>query len=315
MATPTIVGSVVTADYETPATTNTTAFTITGGHSNNAVVVITGYPGAGVSPTNITYGGVNMTQLTALTAAQQINGNMWFISDAGGTLASGNVVTTWPSNVHEGSIIFQLIDVAQTSPQDVAAVQSNTGSGTSMNKDITTSTNGDFLIAWLSIFSNAAITAGGSATDIGSLTANTSRFYAEQFPQTTAGLKNMSASWSGSSGGDFFVVALKYLASGTNYTQTCTEAITVSDVLTRSITRSLTEAITVTDVLKRAITRSFTEAISLSDIFAGGRGLFLTLTESISVTDTLTKLVNGTAVIWTKISKSAAAVWTKLNRN
>lgn len=84
------------------------------------------------------------------------------------------------------------------------------------------------------------------------------------------------------------LISLKPLA-GTTYTQTYTEAITVTSTLLKSTTRPLVEAITNTDTLLKSVLRLFTEAISLTDTDTNIKVRPANLTDAVTATDTFLK--------------------------
>lgn len=97
------------------------------------------------------------------------------------------------------------------------------------------------------------------------------------------------------------------------FERTLTEALVLVDTVERALIRTLTDAATLVDTIPRSIERALTDVMTLVDVLTGISIRARELTESLSLTDNF--LVNGTNVIWGKITKSAAAVWTKINRN
>ncbi len=321
MATPTIIGTPTSQAVSAGANPWTqSSFTVSGAGSNRALIVVMHNQAGDAAPTSVTWnaGGEALTKIIDLTYVQEASMRVYYLANP--TATTADVVLNFAGN-RIGAfwcVVYQ--DMVQTSGSVVdVSGQSNNASTTHPTVAITTTVANDIVLSFnVSNIGALVMTPDAPQNQIASeaLTTGNYRSNLSDMPAVSTGSLTTGFTYSGSTvPEDMFAFALKYVASGTNYTQTLTEAITVSDTITRSITRVLTEAVTNTDVLNRSITRLFTEAITLSTVFAGGRGFVLTLTESISVTDSLRVLLNGTDVIWTKITKSAAAVWTKITRS
>lgn len=96
---------------------------------------------------------------------------------------------------------------------------------------------------------------------------------------------------------------------------TFSEVVTVTDSIVRSISRTLSDSLTATDSRVRSISRTLVDTVTATDVFSRVFTKILVLTESVTVTDTVRKVLNGTAVFWTHITKAAAATWTHITRN
>lgn len=72
---------------------------------------------------------------------------------------------------------------------------------------------------------------------------------------------------------------------GTNYTLALTDTFTLTDLITRSITRLLTDTLTLVDTLNRAATRTLLDTITLLDVFARNNTFTRMLSEVISIAD------------------------------
>jgi len=97
--------------------------------------------------------------------------------------------------------------------------------------------------------------------------------------------------------------------TGTNYTQTLNETLTITDELVRRAGKALLETLAITDTLKRDISaiksetlsitdtltkliqKSLTEAITITDVLNVARIYLKELLETLTITDTLSKLV------------------------
>ncbi len=321
MATPTIIGTPTSQAVSAGANPWTqSSFTVSGAGSNRALIVVMHNQAGDAAPTSVTWnaGGEALTKIIDLACVQEASMRVYYLANP--TATTADVVLNFAGNRIGAFWCVVYKDMVQTSGSVVdISGQSNSASTTHPTVAITTTVANDILLSFnVSNIGALVMTPDAPQNQIASeaFTTGNYRSNLSDTPVVSTGSITTGFTYSGSPGvpEDMFAFALKYV-SGTNYTQTLTEAITVSDTITRNITRVLTEAVTNTDVLNRAITRAFTEAITLSDVFAGGRSFFLTLTESISVTDTLRVLLNGTDVIWKKITKSAAAVWTKIIRS
>ncbi len=214
-ATPTVVGSCSSQFNDSSSGGNSYSFTVTGGTQNSALIVFEGTAGAGSNVTGITYprGGsaTAMTQLTFLTNVYISDGVSYFLSNP--DVGTANVITTLSPNTSEFVIICQLQDVVQSSPQDVAAVQTSGTGVSSLSQNITTATDNDLLIGWAGNGGPAtSLTAGGSATQIANFVANTRKIFAETLPLAAHGTQAMSYSWTTNANADFYVMALKYQA-------------------------------------------------------------------------------------------------------
>jgi hypothetical protein len=80
-----------------------------------------------------------------------------------------------------------------------------------------------------------------------------------------------------------------------NYTKTFNETITVSDLLSKGVSRIFTEtAITLSDTfsLLKVFLTEFFDNISISDTFSHLQARFKTFTETITLSDTITKIKN-----------------------
>ncbi len=110
---------------------------------------------------------------------------------------------------------FEIKDVVQVSPLDGSEVVVANGGGTSVTSNITTTVDGDLLVSWL--ISNgdisSSIAADNGATLIGvQADALPATLASNYLPQTTHGTQAMGFHWTGSQTGDFYIVALKYVA-------------------------------------------------------------------------------------------------------
>lgn len=85
-------------------------------------------------------------------------------------------------------------------------------------------------------------------------------------------------------------------AAGTNYTQTLTETITMTDVILKQVSRVLTETITMTATMLRNLVRTLTETITHTDTFASIKIQAKILLETITHADTLIKNLSRTLI-------------------
>lgn len=97
------------------------------------------------------------------------------------------------------------------------------------------------------------------------------------------------------------------------YAQELLESLVLTDTITRAITRVRTEVLTLVDTIPRTTARLFTETTTLTDLIATAQTIGRVFTETLSLVDKF--LVNGTDVIWAHIAKAADAVWTKITRS
>lgn len=90
--------------------------------------------------------------------------------------------------------------------------------------------------------------------------------------------------------------------------------LTIYVTYTPTILQTFNDTVTMSDTLSKAITRKFTEtAITLSDTFLASRVYFKTLSDTLTISDTIIKFLNGVNLIWKKQSK-LSGTWAKLTR-
>lgn len=210
MASPTIIGT--PAQGRTNGTSHTQSVTVPGTGSNRALFVITWQGGGGTTPSSVTYNAGAMTQVVSLSAAQQINGNMYFLANP--TVTTANVVATYAgTNTDTFALAFVLQDCAQSSPVDVSGQNSSAGA-TSLQKAVTTTTDNTFVVTWMACNPGGTnLTPDTGQTDIAADLAYTNVNAAHSWEeQTTAGSYTGGYSWTGSVGEDLYVAAIKYLA-------------------------------------------------------------------------------------------------------
>ena len=86
---------------------------------------------------------------------------------------------------------------------------------------------------------------------------------------------------------------IKFLSSGTAYTQSHSDTVTISEPsFLRAFTRTVAETVTITDSAIKAVTRSLSETVTLTEVFSTIHGYFTALTDNITITDTFATIQN-----------------------
>lgn len=102
-------------------------------------------------------------------------------------------------------------------------------------------------------------------------------------------------------------------SSGTAYTQSCVEAITLVDVITRTSSRQLIEAVVVVDNIFKTASRPLLEAIIVVDLVS--KSTSRTITEAIILVDTVrktsTRLLTEALVVVDNLSKTSGRTLTE----
>lgn len=92
------------------------------------------------------------------------------------------------------------------------------------------------------------------------------------------------------------------------YVKTLLESVTVTDTITRAMTRSLDEAVTLVDSIVKGIGRSLSETVTL--VVSLGQSRARSFYESITVTDSIKKYLNGIQIAdWRKRTPPSSS-WT-----
>ncbi len=195
----------------------TQAITVSSTGQNRVLIVFVGRSGASGEPTGITAlkGGsaTAMTRIINFTAAQQSDGSMWFLDNP--DTGSNSIVVTWGS-AQRGFVIGTVYqDMLQSSASVVdTSAQTNDG-GTSISQNITTSSDGDIVIAWGAFFKLVTnLTANGSqatiATQLGGSSDNW--FTATDVAQASHGTISTGFTWTTNGSEDLYTAALKFQA-------------------------------------------------------------------------------------------------------
>lgn len=105
-------------------------------------------------------------------------------------------------------------------------------------------------------------------------------------------------------------------STNTDYTQTLTETITLTDTVFGSASRILTEAITLTASVFGSVARVLTESFSISDTLTNIHGYAKTLTETITLTDTIasravTRVLTETITFTASVYKTLGRILTE----
>ena len=221
-ASPTIIGTPVNGS--TNGTAHTQSITVSGVGSNRGLVVVTWQHGGGTSPVSVKYDGTFMSTTTTMTAAQQINGNMYFLANP--TAATADIVVTYSgSNTDTRVVAFVLQDVAQVSPLDISG-QANSGSATSLSKAVVTSTDNTFVVTWIGAgTAPTTLNPDAGQTEIASAYGGPNGDSAVSWEeQTTAGSYTGGYSWDNATPLDLYVAALKYEAPNASANTTNNDA-------------------------------------------------------------------------------------------
>ncbi len=212
MATPTIVGTPVSAAKSSSATW-TQSITVPSTGSNRALIVLIAYDGGNASPTVATWNTTEtLSVLHHYTATQQAHADILYLANP--TATTANISLTFLGASVGAIIAATYQDMAQSSPTDVTDA-SNTGSGTSVTKSVTTTVDSDIIISWFAVGNGATgLTASNSQSIIGS-EADTTDFkvLASDLPLATAGSQSIGYSWTGTNSGEQYIAALKYAAA------------------------------------------------------------------------------------------------------
>jgi len=90
------------------------------------------------------------------------------------------------------------------------------------------------------------------------------------------------------------------------------DVITITDSITRAITKTLTETITLSDNIIRGLTRVFTDTTTLSETFSNIKSSFITFTDTLTLSETfskaITRVFTDTATITETFSKAKGYV-------
>lgn len=102
--------------------------------------------------------------------------------------------------------------------------------------------------------------------------------------------------------------------TGTAYTATFNDTITITDTFIRAVTKLLSDTITPTEVFLKTVNRIFSDTANLSEVFSKVHVNVRTLTDTITISEVFNKLKNGVNTAWTKVANNIGT-WTKSGRN
>jgi len=199
------------------------------------------------------------------------------------TISAATIYIYWGSEFHEDGLTHNIYSVAPASNTALGTADYDAFGSTafSSNKNDAVSTS-----AYTSYDLNASGLAAISKTSYSPFGV---RGYSDVNASTPSGsngpYNGYCSEETGTSKDPYTIITFTVLL-----TLTCTEDLTLTDTLTKQISKPLTEAISFADTVLKSITRSFSETLSLSDTITKVKLYYKQLTETISLTDTLQRV-------------------------
>lgn len=89
-----------------------------------------------------------------------------------------------------------------------------------------------------------------------------------------------------------------------------TDGITITDVLVKSTQRTLSDSLTISDTLIKNAMKTFTETLSISDTIATVSTFLKVFSENITIAEYFTPRLNGLLALWHRVTKTTGS-WTK----
>ena len=96
------------------------------------------------------------------------------------------------------------------------------------------------------------------------------------------------------------------------YLKELAESVSLTDSVLKTIFKVFTEIVSLTDALSKLQSKVISETITLSDTII--KTIYKTFSETLSLTDTIRLLKNGLNVLWGKVARPLSGGWTKQNR-
>ncbi|HEX5127768.1 MAG TPA: DUF4347 domain-containing protein, partial [Rhodocyclaceae bacterium] len=187
-----IVPDSTTSAATTTASVSSLTFSHTQGTGLNGILVVEYSTRGATSPTSITYGGQNLTQLSSISdAGATVTTEIWYLlAPASGT---ANVVVTLPSP-HEFTVgATSFFNVDQTTP--FGTVQTGTGTGTTPSINVASAT-GDLVIDSISSRQQTGTpTVAGGQTSLWTNESGTGSSDPLGASSTKAGAASVTMSW------------------------------------------------------------------------------------------------------------------------
>lgn len=214
MSSPLPDGNVTTYASASTATSHTFAHNNNASGSNIALIAIgKSNSGNNTAFTGVTYAGNSLTQIVSVVGARTGGGIMYY--QAAPATGSNNVVVSAATAKHCNMGVFQLKDVAQSSPVDTTGPNESQASGTSETNAVTTTVDNSIVIFWILLDgATTGRTPDSGETEIFNFngSGDNDDIFCSYIEKATAGSETMGVSWTTSVQWDCFITSLKYAA-------------------------------------------------------------------------------------------------------
>lgn len=168
-----------------------------------------------------------------------------------------------------------------------SATGTATGSSGAPAVTVTTAETAGMVVAGFGTEDVSTATYNGDGTQFG--TGDGDILYGAAAYDDFSGGADVVADWSITGSHAWAAAGIELYSSGTEYSQGCTETITLVDTLAKTPSRALTEAVALVDTLVKTPGKALSDVVTLVDTLLSARTLSKALDEAVTLVDTVVK--------------------------
>lgn len=266
----------------------------TTGSGSNRLLLVTVHWNGTQNVSSVTYGGTAMTGLTAVANGNVKSQTYWLAAPASG---ANNVVVNMSSAANLMVDIVSLSNASQGAPGTIGTA--GTGSSTAESSSVTPAADGTLIYGVGTVGTNASVTASVATTQVQNAQnsagmGGASGLIGPISPTSTATTVNFANSLTGAWVSQ--AMAISPIASGSNFSQTPSDTATVTESVTKAVTKRPADTATTADAAGKAIVKNISDSTTTSDNMSAVLGHHLNVSDFAVSSDDATALVNESMV-------------------